>query len=256
MVDELVKSRVWIFSDHLFLDSHRQHGGTGLAGVSGNPLDRVEADGAAGVPVRPDTLPDGRESLMVGEVTEYAGFSHHQGDNPEHFQNDCGLASVQDVLLQFGARVTEGEVVTHALEHGECQVDPAAPGRSGATRPSQDARILGDYGLPSSVRSGQTIRQLARSVEQGHGIIIGVNSGVLWQIPALVGNGGVNHAVAVTGVALDPQDGSIQGFYVNDSGNGKAAEFVGTVIMRVAWEDAGGWAVVTDRVHRRPRQSP
>lgn len=221
--------------------------------MGGNPLGHGKAAEAGGVPVRPDTLPDGRESLMAGDVPEYAGFSHRQGDNPEHFQNDCGLTSVQDVLLQFGARVTEGDVVTHALEHGECRVDPAAPGRSGATRPSQDAQILGDYGVPSTVRSGQTMAQLAAQVEQGHGVIIGVNSGVLWQIPEMVGDGRVNHAVTVTGVALDPDSGSIQGFYVNDSGNGNAAEFIGTVIMRVAWQDTGGWTVVTNGVHPAPR---
>ncbi len=224
--------------------------------MSGDPLDRGKAGQAAGVPVRPDMLPDGRESLMVGDVPEYARFSHRQGDNPEHFRNDCGLMSVQDVLRQFGARVTEGDVVTHALAHGECQVDPTAPGRSGATRPSQDAQILGDYGVPSTVRSGQTLAQLAAEVEQGRGVIIGVNSGVLWQIPEMVGNGRVNHAVTVTGVALDPDNGSIQGFYLNDSGNGKAAEFAGTVIMRVAWQDTGGWTVVTDGVHPDPAGGP
>ena len=223
--------------------------------MSGDLLGRGKAGESAGVPVRPGTLPDGRESLMVGDVPEYAGFSHRQGDNPEHFRNDCGLTSVQDVLRQFGARVTEGDVVTHALAHGECQVDPAAPGRSGATRPSQDAQILGDYGVPATVRSGQTMAQLAAEVEQGRGVIIGVNSGVLWQIPEMVGDGRVNHAVTVTGVALDPRDGSVQGFYLNDSGNGKAAEFAGTVIMRVAWQDTGGWTVVTDGVHPDPERT-
>ena len=58
----------------------------------------------------------------------------------------------------------------------------------------------------------------------------------------------MNHAVTVTGVAVDP-------------GNGKSAEFVSAVIMRVAWQDAGGWSVVTDGVHlqlasRRPGKLP
>lgn len=189
---------------------------------------------------------------MVGDVPEYARFNHRQGDNPEHFQDDCGLMSVLDVLRQFGARITEGDVVTHALQHGECHVDPAAPHRSGGTRPSQDARILGDYGVPSSVRCRQSMAQLAALVEQGHGVIIGVNCGVLWQNPDQVGDGRVNHAVTVTGVAVDPQSGGVQGFYVNDSGNGKSAGFISTVIMRVAWQDAGGWAVVTGAVHPEP----
>jgi peptidase C39-like protein len=208
------------------------------------------------VPVRLNALPDGQQSLMLGDVPDYARFNHRQGDNPERFQDDCGLMSVQDVLRQFGVRVNEGDVVTHALQHGECHVDPAAADQSGGTRPSQDAQILTDYGVPSHVRSGQTMAQLATQIEQGHGVIIGVNCGVLWQIPENVGDGGVNHAVTVTGVALDPQSGSIQGFYINDSGNGKSAEFVGTVIMQVAWQDTGGWTIVTDGVHPGPASRP
>jgi hypothetical protein len=58
--------------------------------------------------------------------------------------------------------------------------------------------------------------------------------------------------VTVTGVALDPQSRDIQGFYLNDSGNGKSAEFVDAILIRVAWQDTGGWSVVTDAVHPDP----
>lgn len=160
--------------------------------------------------------------------------------------------SVQDVLRQFGAHVTEGEVVTHAVQRGECYLDPAAAGRSGGTLPSQDARILTEYGVPSRVASGQTLARLAAQVEDGRGVIAGVNCGVLWQDPEQVGDGAVNHAVTVTGVALDPRSGDIQGFYINDSGNGKSGEFVSAVLMRVAWQDTGGWIVVTDAGHPDP----
>jgi hypothetical protein len=204
-----------------------------------------ETAAGAAVPVQPDELPDGRPSLMVGDVPGDAAFNHRQGDNPEHWAGDCGLVSVQDVLQQFGLHLTEADVVAHALAHAECQANPAAADQSGGTRPSQDAQILADYGIPARVLSGLTMTQLAEQVEQGRGVIIGVNCGVLWQVPEDVGDGSVNHAVTVTGVALDPRTGSIQGFYLNDSGNGKSAEFVGAVLMRVAWQDTGGWTVVT-----------
>lgn len=201
------------------------------------------------VPTQLDMLPDGRPSLVLGNVPGYAAFNHHQGDNPEHFQLDCGLVSVQDVLEQFGMQVSEGDVVMHALQRQECYVDPAAAQRSGGTLPSQDAQILADYGVSCRVLSGLTMPQLAAEVERGHGVIIGVNCGVLWQDPEHAGVGAANHAVTVTGVALDPRNWNIQGFFVNDSGNGKSAEFVSTVVMRVAWQDTGGWSIVTDAVH-------
>src|SRR5713226_4450164 len=116
-----------------------------VTGMSDDSLDSHEMGADMDVPARLDTLPDGRRSLMLGDVPGYAAFNHQQGDNPEHFQADCGLVSVQDVLQQFGAHVSEGDVVTHALQLGECYVDPAAAGQSGGTLPSQDARILTEY---------------------------------------------------------------------------------------------------------------
>jgi hypothetical protein len=201
------------------------------------------------VPGQLDELPDGEPSVMVGRVRGYAAFNHRQGENPEHFQLDCGLMSVQDVLRQFGARVTEADMVEHAVQSGECSVNPAAPEQSGGTTPTEDARILTEYGLPSRAESGLTLTELAALVECGRGVIIGVNCGVLWQAPEDVGNGSVNHAVTVTGVALDPQTRTIQGFYINDSGSGQSAEFVSTILIRVAWQDTGGWTIVTDAAH-------
>jgi hypothetical protein len=221
--------------------------------MSDDAFDQEQAGSCIDVPTQLASLPDGRLSLEIGDVPGLASFNHRQGDNPEHFQADCGLVSVEDVLRQFGAQVSEGDVVTHALQRGECSVNPGAAGQSGGTAPSQDARILTDYGVPSRVESGQTLAQLAAQVEHGHGVIIGLNCGILWQVPDDVGVGVVNHAVTVTGVARDPRTGNIQGFYINDSGNGKSGEFVSAVVMRVAWQDTGGWTVVTDCV--RPHQA-
>ena len=103
----------------------------------------------AHVPERLDELPDGRPSLMLGDVAGDALLNHRQGANPEHFQGDCGLVSVADVLRQFRAQVTEADVVAHAIQRSECQADPAAPDQSGGTQPSQDAQILAGYGVPA-----------------------------------------------------------------------------------------------------------
>jgi hypothetical protein len=218
-------------------------------GVSGQSIGPHENGADAGEPGQLGELPDGEPSLMVGHPHSYAAFNHRQGDNPEHFQLDCGLMSVQDVLRQFGAHVTEADMVEYAIRRGECSVNPAGPEQSGGTTPSEDARILADNGVPARAVSGLTLPELAELVEHEHGVIIGVNCGVLWQAPDDVGNGGVNHAVTVTGVALHPRTRNIQGFYINDSGSGKSAEFINAVLIRVAWQDTGGWTIVTDGPH-------
>jgi hypothetical protein len=119
--------------------------------MSDDSFDPHEMGARFDVPARLGTLPDGRQSLVLGDVTDYAAFNHHQGDNREHFQLDCGLVSVQDVLQQFGVHVNEGDVVTHALQRSECYVDPAAADQSGGTLPSQDASFTSKASMSASV---------------------------------------------------------------------------------------------------------
>ena len=207
--------------------------------------DTAQAD----VPVQYDTLPDGTPSVMYGDVTGYAEYNHQQGDNPYGFQEDCGLVSSADVLNQFGIPATESDVVEHAAANGECDIDYSDLSNSGGTSLADQAKILGDYGVPSHAETGQSLEGLASQVEQGHGVIAEVNAGYLWGDSNYVQNGYPNHAITVTGVARDPSTGQIQGFYINDSGTGQSAEFVPAATMQQAWASTGGAAVVTDAVH-------
>jgi hypothetical protein len=215
----------------------------------GPPPDMMTAALGTDVPAQLDTLPDGQASVIYGDVSQYAEFNHLQGDNPYGFHEDCGLVSCQDVLNQFGIPVNETDVVTHAVSNGECNVDPNSAFNSGQSTAGDQAQILTDYGVPAHVETGQSTEDLAANVEQGHGTIIEVNAGVLWNDPNHYDNGQSNHAITVTGVARDPMTGQVQGFYINDSGDGKSAEFVPESVMTKAWVDTGGQSVVTDAVH-------
>jgi hypothetical protein len=226
-------------SSELFSAAHSDLGGqdSGLAGLQ---ID---------VPTQLDVLPDGSQSVTIGDVGGYRDFNHQQGDNPYGIQQDCGLVSCQDVLNQFGVPVAEADVVGHAVNGGECQYDASSPADSGGSSPDDQARILSDYGIPAHVESGESLEDLAGHVEEGQGTIVGVNAGVLWNDANAYENGQANHAVTVTGVARDPMTGQIQGFYINDSGDGKSGEFVPASVMQQAWQDTGGASVVTDAVH-------
>ena len=205
------------------------------------------------VPTQLDVLPGGEQSLVIGDVSGYADFNHQQGDNPYGIQQDCGLVSCQDVLNQFGIPVTETDVVNHAIQDGECQFSPDDIAGSGGTTVADQVHILNDFGVPAHAESGQSLEQLAANVEQGHGVIIEANAGVLWDDPSYVENGGANHAVTVTGVARNQVTGHIQGFFINDSGTGQSGEFVSAQTMTGAWQDTGGQCVVTDVVHVLPQ---
>jgi hypothetical protein len=224
------------------------HGTSGeLAGDSTVDSPPILGDRRIDVPYQLDVLPDGREALVIGDVEELAEFNHLQGDNPYGFLGTCGLCSCQDVLCQFGITVSEADVVRHAVENGQCNISDD-PAECGGTTAVNRLEILADYGVPAHLEMGGSLEGLALDLEEGRGVIIGANAGVLWNDPAYYEFGQSNHAVTVTGVARDPETSEIQGFFINDSGTGESAHFIDSSVMTQAWLGAGGVSVVTDVV--------
>lgn len=202
------------------------------------------------VPVRHDVLPDGRDTVVIGDVDRCKEFNHLQGDNSFGFRGTCGLVSCEDILRQFGIDVTEDDIVRFAVENGLCEVNQD-PNQCGGSIPSSQALILNEHGVPAHVEVLESIEHLADRVEHGHGVIAGVNAGILWNDASAFESGEANHAIVVTGVARDPLTGEIQGFFINDSGRGfleDSGRFVDLATMQVGWESTGGVSVVTDVV--------
>jgi hypothetical protein len=197
----------------------------------------------------PDVLPDGKAIWVSGDPEGFKRFNHLQGDNPYGFQGTCGLVSCEDVLRQFGVEVTEADVVGHAIRHGLCVTD-GDPASCGGTTVADQVQILKDYGVPAHYEVERSLADLGEFVEHGHGIIIGVNAGILWNDAAYFGDGSANHAIVVTGMAREIATGQIAGFYINDSGVPQSGRFVDAETMQQAWVDAGGSCVVTDSTHR------
>jgi hypothetical protein len=207
-------------------------------------------DAGAEIPSHLDVLPDGRETLITGDPEGDRAFTHRQGENLFGFEGTCGLCSCENVLRSFGLQVTEADIVNFASLHGLCNIDSPDPAMCGGTTAEWQAEILTRLGIPASQFQGGTLEDLAANIDQGRGIIVEINAGVVWNDPNYDSGGYANHAITVTGVARDPMSGEIQGFYINDSGSGRAAQFVDASTMREAWQDAGGAGVVT--VESRP----
>lgn len=201
------------------------------------------------VPYEYGRLPDGRHGMVIGAVRACMAFNHVQGENPERLRGDCGVVCCADVLDQFGVYLSEAELVHHAAACGELHVVLGRPDESGWTYPVEQARILSDYGVPAHAERGRSIEWLAEAVQHGHGVIVGVNAGVLWSNPRNLGTGEANHAITVTGIARDPDDGALLGFFINDSGTGKSAQFVSCHLMVTAFARTGGYCVITDFPH-------
>jgi Peptidase_C39 like family len=197
------------------------------------------------VPAMLDVLPDGRETIVIGDVHALSEGHHRQGENLHGFGQTCGICSCEAVLRRFGVDVIEAQLVEHALVRGECHVadDPA---ESGGTTLADQVRILSDFGVQARFEWADSVEELVQHVEHDRGVIIAVNAGELWDDRTYSGDGGANHAVVVTGVAQDPETGDIQGVFVNDSGSGVARRLLDVVDLRWSWLEAGGSYLVTD----------
>jgi hypothetical protein len=204
------------------------------------------------VPVEFGRLPDGHPGVIIGAVRACMAFNHAQGENFEHFRADCGVVCCVDVLDQFGLYHSEAEVVRHALARGELHIEVGRPDESGWTYPGEQAQILCDYGVPAHPDRARSIEWLAGAVQLGHGVIIGVNGGVLWSNPRNLGTGEANHAITVTGIARDVYAGALLGFFINDSGTGISAQFLSCHLMVTAFLRTGGYCVITDHSYCGP----
>ena len=207
--------------------------------------DAKDFDALAEVPSHLDVLPDGRETIVIGDPEGDKAFTHQQGDNWLGYLGTCGLCSCENILRSFGLDVTETDMVVFAAQRGLCNTDDPDPRNCGGATPFALADILTRHGIAADTLLNGSLEDLAGNIEQGRGVIIGVNAGVLWNDANSDSGGPANHAITVTGVARDPMSGEIQGYFINDSGTGKAGQFVDAAVMREAWEEAGGVQVVT-----------
>ena len=211
---------------------------------------RIRSD----VPHTQDVL-NGREVIISGYPEKFKEYNHHQGDNPYKCKGTCALVSCQGVLLQFGLKVSETDVVKYAIEHGLCDMRGDDPSKRGGTSLRDQARVLKGFGLPAHSEVRQTLQDLATAIEQDRGIIIEVDAGILWNDRYYSEKSECpNHAIVVTGVARDARSKEIVGFYINDSGPNPchSGKFIRADIIKEAWKERGGLCVLTDIPHGTP----
>jgi len=163
-----------------------------------------------------------------GFPIERADLWHVQGRNDLGYEGDCALASTAQVLQDAGRPVSENDVVRQAVAERRCDTQEADAADNGGVRSLGDVRdLLVENGVDADVVHPKDAEQLAGWVEDGHGVLTGVNAGELWDgryTPDQSaygydssGQARVNHAVVVTGTVRDDL-GVLTGFVVNDTG--------------------------------------
>jgi len=199
--------------------------------------------------VKSVNIPDGEAVLELGNADGSKNYFHKQGNNDLGYQGDCGLVSVGDVANQFGVHVSENDVVHYAADNGLCTTSGSSDQLGGTTLVDQE-KVLNGLGVSSHIEEGNTLEGLGRELEDGHGAIIEVNAGELWNNPTYYDSGNINHAVTVTGVAVDPVSGQAKGIWIDDSGTGQYDRYVQSDNTAVqGWLQNGSPSIVTNEEH-------
>jgi len=200
--------------------------------------------------VKNASLADGESVLQLGDTPGNDDYFHKQGENDFGYTGTCGLVSVGDIASQFGLNVDENYIVHYAVDNNLCNVVSDSPSQSGGTTMKDQELILDGIGIPSHIEQGTSLDGLGKELEEGHGVIIEVNAGKLWNNPAYLASGGFNHAVTVTGVAADPVTGHAVGIWIDDSGSGQYDRYLSSSDPSIQdWMKMGSPAVVTDVEH-------
>ena len=166
----------------------------------------------------------------------------------QSYADTCAIKSQQLVLEKYGIYRTEDQLVQQAYENGWYR-----PG--GGTHPSDLGEILKANGVPCTNYEDGNIAQVVSALADGKQIIMGVDSGELWET-SHVGKlweriedklplvGGADHALMVTGIdASDPSNVKV---IVTDPGTGDLNKTYPLKQFIDAAEDSKFFMTVTD----------
>jgi Peptidase_C39 like family len=180
------------------------------------------------------SVPDANYELgMYGDPAAAAPYWRQQ------HSSDCGEMAVADVVGQLTGHEPGEDEVTAAAENIPSVSHPGPIYRpSGKTKNSDLPVLLAHYGIQSAAVHTNT-DTLARDLDQGHKVIVGLNDKIIWNTRG--DRTQENHFVVVTGI--DTKAGVV---HLNDSGvKAGRDEQVPIATFDAAWNTSDNYAVVT-----------
>jgi len=153
----------------------------------------------------------------------------------------CDVVSQEMILHEFGINASEAQLTYDAASHGWLT--------DHGTSPQDMAQLLELHGVHTHTNYNGDIEALASELAHGHKVMVGVDSGELWQTSSspfdLFRSHGADHAIVVTG--LDLSDSSHPKVFVNDPGDphGAGKQYPLDQFLE-AWGGSGNMYVATD----------
>lgn len=195
---------------------------------------------------------DEQHYLLGGDAAERVDDWLPQGRNDLDVKTTCAVACVGEVGRRMGVDRTEDQLLHQVAESGKWR-----PEHDGGIDIDTQRDLLGSVGLHGDVHTGQNVDDLARVVEEGHGVIAHVNSRLVYDhsrnrlgaddtVELGSEQSMVNHSVTVTGTIRTPDTHELVGFHINNPTERPGRRLdVGTMLL--SWELRGGSMLVVDQ---------
>lgn len=180
---------------------------------------------------RADAAQDG----MHGSPAAAAPYWRYQQQD-----RDCGELAVADVVGQITGREPTEDEITAAAGNIPSVSHPGPIYRPGRNTKNSDLPVLlAHYGVGATAVH-PNLDALARDLDQGRKVIVGVNDKILWNTRG--DRTQQNHFVVVIGI-----DNSANVVHLNDSGIAAGRdEQVSIATFQAAWQTSDNFAVVTN----------
>jgi len=165
-------------------------------------------------------------------------------DVQQNYSDTCAIKSQQLIMYEFGINVSEEQCMEYSREHGWY-------GQGWGTQIEDVGKLLEAAGIPCSQYKEANIFDLANELQQGHKVIVAVDSGELWQggseneiFEDLYQGEKPDHALIVSGIDVsDPENPMV---IITDPGTGEAAHQYPLDMFMDAWSDSQCFMVSTD----------
>ena len=165
-----------------------------------------------------------------------------QGDTDLQMRGNCGIVSSRNLIAMNGVNISERNLTKYAAESGLCESDKRLPASDrGGTISSERQKLLEIFGVKiekwMATDSSTTLEKIADSLDRGHGGILSLNAGILYDKPSMSavnaeGKPMSNHVVTLLGAVRDGTTNEVKGFYICDSGAGEACQYVDSDRMK------------------------
>ena len=162
----------------------------------------------------------------------------------QEYADTCAIKSQQLILNDFGVPVSEDQLVQYSIEHGWYSGDGTG------TQMGDVGKLLAEAGIPCTQTVNANVFDLANELAQGHKVIVGVDSGELWDNKLLgwwndfFHGDTPDHALIVAGIDMaDPNNPMV---ILTDPGTGQESQAYPMDQFMDAWSDSKHFMVSTD----------